>query len=170
MSEDAFIRAILASPGDATLRLIYADWLEERGDPRGEYLRLLCALDSRCADDPEAAEMRERLRALEGGIDLRWCALLSRGRHHQSHEKGDKPPRRGRRNRREAMEADVTLFLRQYARKAPKSGEPNDRGYSRAVEESVKRMRPEELDRLMRGRGVASWSPSERLFWQRGAG
>ena len=59
--------------------------------------------------------MRKRFRALEGGIDLRWRALLSRGRHHQSHEKGDKPPRRGRRNRREAMEADVTLFLRQYA-------------------------------------------------------
>jgi uncharacterized protein (TIGR02996 family) len=40
MSEDeAFIRAIVDSPGDETPRLVYADWLEERGDPRGRYLR-----------------------------------------------------------------------------------------------------------------------------------
>jgi uncharacterized protein (TIGR02996 family) len=32
--ETAFIRAILASPNDAALRLVYAAWLEEQGDPR----------------------------------------------------------------------------------------------------------------------------------------
>jgi hypothetical protein len=45
----------------------------------------------------------------------------------------------------------VALFLRQYARKAEKTGDPNDRRCSRAVEEAVKRMKPEELDRLIRG-------------------
>jgi uncharacterized protein (TIGR02996 family) len=40
MSEDeAFIRAIVDSPGDETPRLVYADWLDERDDPRGAYLR-----------------------------------------------------------------------------------------------------------------------------------
>jgi uncharacterized protein (TIGR02996 family) len=40
MSDDeAFIRAIVDSPGDETPRLVYADWLEERGDPRAAYLR-----------------------------------------------------------------------------------------------------------------------------------
>lgn len=40
MSEDeAFIRAIVASPGDDLPRLVYADYLDERGDPRGAYLR-----------------------------------------------------------------------------------------------------------------------------------
>lgn len=30
--EDAFIRALIADPSDPSLRLVYADWLEERGD------------------------------------------------------------------------------------------------------------------------------------------
>jgi uncharacterized protein (TIGR02996 family) len=38
--DESFLRALQASPKDTTLRLVYADWLEERGDPRGEYLRL----------------------------------------------------------------------------------------------------------------------------------
>src|SRR5262249_37551795 len=38
--ETPFLRAILAKPGDATTRLVYADWLEERGDPRSPFLRL----------------------------------------------------------------------------------------------------------------------------------
>ena len=37
--DEAFIRGILANPGDDAPRLIYADWLEERDDPRGAYLR-----------------------------------------------------------------------------------------------------------------------------------
>ena len=37
--ETPFIEAILASPEDKAPRLIYADWLEERGDPRGESSR-----------------------------------------------------------------------------------------------------------------------------------
>jgi uncharacterized protein (TIGR02996 family) len=38
--ELAFVRAILADPADSLPRLVYADWLEDRGDPRGEFLRL----------------------------------------------------------------------------------------------------------------------------------
>jgi uncharacterized protein (TIGR02996 family) len=38
--EESFLRAILASPEDLALRLVYADWLEERGDPRAEFLRV----------------------------------------------------------------------------------------------------------------------------------
>ena len=41
MSEEAaFLSAISAAPEDDTARLVYADWLEERSDPRAEYLRL----------------------------------------------------------------------------------------------------------------------------------
>lgn len=36
MADDAdFLRAIIDDPDDDGPRLIYADWLEERGDPRG---------------------------------------------------------------------------------------------------------------------------------------
>jgi uncharacterized protein (TIGR02996 family) len=43
---DAFIRAIIAEPDDDVPRLVYADWLDERGDPRGEFIRVQCALAS----------------------------------------------------------------------------------------------------------------------------
>jgi uncharacterized protein (TIGR02996 family) len=42
--DDAFLGAILAEPDDDTPRLVYADWLEERGDPRGEFIRLQVGL------------------------------------------------------------------------------------------------------------------------------
>lgn len=38
--EIPFLRAIFQYPGDDAARLIYADWLEERGDKRAELLRL----------------------------------------------------------------------------------------------------------------------------------
>jgi uncharacterized protein (TIGR02996 family) len=38
--EESLIRAIQMSPSERLNRLVYADWLDERSDPRGEYLRL----------------------------------------------------------------------------------------------------------------------------------
>jgi uncharacterized protein (TIGR02996 family) len=38
--EDAFLAAIREATVDRAPRLIYADWLEERGDPRGELIRI----------------------------------------------------------------------------------------------------------------------------------
>ena len=52
-----FLSAILGSPADQSLRLVYADWLEERGDPRGGFLRIQCQLDG-------AAPAGEQYRAL----------------------------------------------------------------------------------------------------------
>lgn len=45
MTDASFLAAILDDPDDTALRLIYADWLEERGDPRGEFIRLQCEPD-----------------------------------------------------------------------------------------------------------------------------
>jgi uncharacterized protein (TIGR02996 family) len=44
MTDDAFLRAILQDPDDDVPRLVYADWLDERGDPRGEFIRVQCRL------------------------------------------------------------------------------------------------------------------------------
>jgi uncharacterized protein (TIGR02996 family) len=44
MNDEAFFQAVLDEPDDEDLRLIYADWLEERGDPRGEFIRVQCRL------------------------------------------------------------------------------------------------------------------------------
>jgi uncharacterized protein (TIGR02996 family) len=40
--EDDLRAAVVASPDDDAPRLVYADWLIERGDPRGELIRLQC--------------------------------------------------------------------------------------------------------------------------------
>ncbi len=41
--------------------------------------------------------------------------------------------------------------MRQYGRRAHAGHDPNDRGYDRKVERMVKRMPPQELDRLLNG-------------------
>ena len=38
--ETPFLEAINAAPHDTATRLFYADWLEERGDPRAELIRI----------------------------------------------------------------------------------------------------------------------------------
>jgi uncharacterized protein (TIGR02996 family) len=39
-SEASFLQAIAASPEDRAVRLVYADWLEDRDDPRAELIRI----------------------------------------------------------------------------------------------------------------------------------
>ncbi|MEK6234231.1 MAG: TIGR02996 domain-containing protein [Planctomycetales bacterium] len=41
MDEQSFLNEIAVNPGDDAPRLIFADWLEERGDLRAELLWLL---------------------------------------------------------------------------------------------------------------------------------
>jgi hypothetical protein len=55
------------------------------------------------------------------------------------------------RRRKVVSEPELGVFLRQYGRKSPRRGEPNDRAYSREIEQRIKRMRPEELYRLIKG-------------------
>jgi uncharacterized protein (TIGR02996 family) len=39
MTEDAFLLTIAENPDDDVTRLVNADWLDERGDPRGLIVR-----------------------------------------------------------------------------------------------------------------------------------
>ena len=60
--ELAFLAALTADPADDATRLIYADWLEEHGDPhRAEYLRLVVRATTACLERPEAARKRDVL-------------------------------------------------------------------------------------------------------------
>src|SRR5271166_6206709 len=59
MDHAAFLEAIVAHPDDDTPRLVYADWLEERGDPRGAFIRAQCALERLGADDPRRAALED---------------------------------------------------------------------------------------------------------------
>jgi uncharacterized protein (TIGR02996 family) len=86
--DDAFLRAIIERPDDDLPRLIYADYLDERGDPRGEFIRLQVELSRRDTPVPvhdlEARERRllyrhrsEWLRRLGG--DWHGDAVFERG-------------------------------------------------------------------------------------------
>jgi uncharacterized protein (TIGR02996 family) len=77
--EAAFLRAMLDDPTDDTLRLAFADWLEERGDPRCELIRLTCKL-TQAVEVPERMSLEARLRRLlhEGvqPVGPFWCNAL----------------------------------------------------------------------------------------------
>lgn len=60
--EAALIAAVRADPYDLQARQVYADWLEERGDLRGEYLRL----------DSQVQTLPARLAELVEHIDPAW--------------------------------------------------------------------------------------------------
>jgi len=65
----------------------------------------------------------------------------------------DLPRKRLNTDQKRALKAaSVKKFVQQYGRKSNKRGglDPNDRTYSGDIEKSVKRMRPDELDRLLR--------------------
>src|SRR5262249_48004439 len=76
--EQAFLQAVLEAPEGEAARLIYADWLEERGDPRGEFLRLECLLRSLRPHEPKYEATKAKLAKLRPGMDHDWLALVDR--------------------------------------------------------------------------------------------
>jgi uncharacterized protein (TIGR02996 family) len=58
---EAFLQRIRAYPDDDAQRLIFADWLDEEGDPRGRFVRVQLAL----ADLPAGAPERPALLSAE---------------------------------------------------------------------------------------------------------
>src|SRR5262249_35246741 len=66
--EQGFLQALHKRPDDLALRLAFADWLEVRGDPRGELSRLAHTL-TQSISIPNCPELEERLRTLlEQGV------------------------------------------------------------------------------------------------------
>ena len=76
MSHGAFLKQIIENPADDSPRSVYADWLEERGDPRAEFLRLQLRLHSSDKDDQQRNEIREQLRRLARKFDRDWVMQL----------------------------------------------------------------------------------------------
>jgi len=71
-----FLNAIIAAPDDDTPRLVYADWLEERGDQRGEFIRVQCELARLPDEDPRRVEMQSRERVLLEEHEEQWVSSL----------------------------------------------------------------------------------------------
>ena len=69
---DPFIAAILESPDDDSIRLIYADWLDERGDPRGEFIRVQCELARLIGNTGHRQGLESRERELLKSFRKEW--------------------------------------------------------------------------------------------------
>jgi uncharacterized protein (TIGR02996 family) len=66
---DAMLRAVLAEPGDDTVRLAFADWLQENGDGgRAEFVRVQVEIHRLGADIDVDPERRTWLRRRERGL------------------------------------------------------------------------------------------------------
>src|SRR5262245_57047624 len=72
---DGFLRAIAAAPDDDTHRLVYADWLDEHGEPeRAEFIRLQCDEAQRVTFDDAHNALRRRIWDLFAAHGRRWLA------------------------------------------------------------------------------------------------
>jgi uncharacterized protein (TIGR02996 family) len=74
--ERAFFRAISSKPLDRTVRLVYADWLEERNDPRAEFVRVQVQLSELPPDDPSRPAVEAREQKLRAACPAYWLARL----------------------------------------------------------------------------------------------
>ncbi|MDB5310203.1 MAG: hypothetical protein JWO38_4405 [Gemmataceae bacterium] len=74
--EHAFLAAIRADLEDDLRRLVYADWLDDRGDPRGPFLRLHLALRAAGPDHLDRVPAEHELSRLRVGLDPAWLAVV----------------------------------------------------------------------------------------------
>ncbi len=91
MDEELFIAAIVAAPRDDRPRLVYADWLDQRGDLRGAWLRVSVRLQDLMGNDAppemraklqwvrEVAQLQRRLRELRSIVPEAWALRVQAG-------------------------------------------------------------------------------------------
>ncbi len=72
ITEAAFHEAIRQSPRDDVPRLVYADWLDEQGDPRGEFIRIQCERARLPWYDPRCRPLLRRERELLAEHRVAW--------------------------------------------------------------------------------------------------
>jgi uncharacterized protein (TIGR02996 family) len=64
ITDSPLVKEILANPDDRDLRLVFADWLEEQGDPRSQLVQFQCQLEQMSASDQGYATLRAKERKL----------------------------------------------------------------------------------------------------------
>ena len=75
-TDEGLLQAILDDPEDDALRLVYADWLEERGDPRGELIHVQSLLAEGAPGDPHWPPLVRRERELLTRHGPEWVGPL----------------------------------------------------------------------------------------------
>ena len=74
--DELFLTAVREAPDDDAPRLLYADWLEERGDPRGAFIRAQRALERLDPADPARQGLVDEAAALLTRHEAEWTAPL----------------------------------------------------------------------------------------------
>jgi uncharacterized protein (TIGR02996 family) len=74
--EDAFLRAVAADPADRSTRLVFTDWLLERGDDRADFVRLDTQLRAMTGDEPAFAEMEAHWRDWRSRLPRLWLGAF----------------------------------------------------------------------------------------------
>ncbi|MEW5739868.1 MAG: TIGR02996 domain-containing protein [Myxococcota bacterium] len=75
-SRESLLEEVLAHPADEAPRLVYADWLSDRGDPRGELISVQCELE-RTNDPARFLELEARQVALLSAHGATWVGPLA---------------------------------------------------------------------------------------------
>lgn len=76
---DAFLQTLTETPKDDDARLVYADWLEERGELlKAEFLRITVSLNTEKRSRGKRKTQRNRLQELAAQLDTDWLAVVSR--------------------------------------------------------------------------------------------
>jgi uncharacterized protein (TIGR02996 family) len=79
---EAFLDALRTHPADDSARRVYADWLEEQGDPasaaKAAYLRVECDISRLAPGDPRQVLLKARRRDLAAKLDATWLALVGK--------------------------------------------------------------------------------------------
>jgi uncharacterized protein (TIGR02996 family) len=83
MHTDAdFLRTLLAAPSDNNVRLVYADWLDDQGDPesaaKAEFLRATAQSSDPGVKKRRKKQLDKRLKQLAAVLDTEWLAVVSR--------------------------------------------------------------------------------------------
>jgi uncharacterized protein (TIGR02996 family) len=75
-TEERLLQALVDAPHDDATRSVYADWLEENGDIRAEFLRLQVTLKSLPLGTPGNTLGQKRLRQLRWLCPQDWVRLV----------------------------------------------------------------------------------------------
>jgi uncharacterized protein (TIGR02996 family) len=74
---EAFERALAANPDDVAARSAYADYLTERGDPRGEFMQVQLALEDESLPKAERDRLKKQEKALLKAHEADWLGSLA---------------------------------------------------------------------------------------------
>ena len=80
--ERDFLSKLLENPADDTVRLVYADWLDERADAesttKAQFLRLTARLNERKKVGKWHTALRKQMQPLAAKLPTDWLAVVSR--------------------------------------------------------------------------------------------